>query len=62
MVEGGGIGTLDANGDDWYKVYGKSGEKSNLRPMMLDLLWVDGLTVRDLRIRRPGCCYPFLIN
>ena len=27
---------------------------NNERPMMLDLLWVDGLTVRDIRVRRPG--------
>lgn len=26
----------------------------NARPMMLDLLWVDGLTIRDMEIRRPG--------
>jgi polygalacturonase len=27
---------------------------SNTRPMMLDLMWVEGLTIRDLSIRRPG--------
>ena len=51
MIEGGG--TLDANGDDWYLKWGPKHD-DNQRPMMLDLLWVDGLTVRDLRIRRPG--------
>ena len=25
-----------------------------MRPMMLDLMWVDGLTIRDMKIRRPG--------
>jgi len=45
-----GAGTLDANGDWWWQ---KSGA-GRLRPMMLDLLWVDGLTIRDLHIRRPG--------
>jgi len=47
MGEGGG--TLDANGEHWFK---KPGGRT--RPMMLDLLWVDGLTLRDLHIRRPG--------
>eukprot|EP01065_Artemidia_motanka_P027529 TRINITY_DN32717_c0_g1_i1.p1 TRINITY_DN32717_c0_g1~~TRINITY_DN32717_c0_g1_i1.p1 ORF type:complete len:456 (+),score=140.37 TRINITY_DN32717_c0_g1_i1:57-1370(+) len=42
-----GSGTLDANGEHWLK-----GGRD--RPMMLDLLWVDGLTIRDLHIRRPG--------
>lgn len=50
MIEGGG--TLDANGDHWYT---NKDTNNNQRPMMLDLLWVDGLTVRDMRIRRPGC-------
>lgn len=45
-----GAGTLDANGDWWWQ---KSGA-GRLRPMMLDLLWIDGLTIRDLHIRRPG--------
>ena len=45
-IEGGG--TLDANGDFWLP------QKGRERPMMLDLLWVDGLTVRDLKVRRPG--------
>ena len=51
VLEGGG--TLDANGDAWYEKWGKEHD-SNQRPMMLDLLWVDGLTIRDLNIRRPG--------
>eukprot|EP01062_Namystynia_karyoxenos_P067415 TRINITY_DN61368_c0_g1_i1.p1 TRINITY_DN61368_c0_g1~~TRINITY_DN61368_c0_g1_i1.p1 ORF type:complete len:471 (+),score=87.24 TRINITY_DN61368_c0_g1_i1:76-1413(+) len=42
-----GSGTIDGNGEHWL-----SGGRE--RPMMLDLLWVDGLTIRDLRIRRPG--------
>jgi polygalacturonase len=50
-IEGGG--TLDANGDAWYEDYSKHFD-GNTRPMMLDLLWVDGLTVRDMKIRRPG--------
>jgi polygalacturonase len=53
VIEGGG--TLDANADDWYLVWGKrKGNDDNMRPMMLDLMWVDGLTIRDLKIRRPG--------
>ena len=51
VIEGGG--TLDANGDDWYLIYSKNHDGST-RPMMLDLLWVDGLTVRDMNVRRPG--------
>jgi hypothetical protein len=42
-----GKGTLDANAQGWL-----SGGRD--RPMMLDLLWVDGLTIKDLKIRRPG--------
>eukprot|EP00911_Craspedida_sp_UC1_P002381 UC1_evm2s1780 len=45
-----GTGTLDANGDWWWD----ESNAGRLRPMMLDLLWVDGLTIRDLKIRRPG--------
>eukprot|EP00040_Diaphanoeca_grandis_P005346 m.32462 g.32462 ORF g.32462 m.32462 type:complete len:462 (+) comp16649_c0_seq1:163-1548(+) len=53
VIEGGG--TLDANGSDWYEVWGKhSNNDDNQRPMMLDLLWIDGLTIRDMNIRRPG--------
>ena len=52
VIEGGG--TLDADGSDWYLKWGPNGTKSNQRPMMLDLLWIDGLTLRDLSIRRPG--------
>lgn len=53
VIEGGG--TLDADGSDWYEVWGKrKGVDQNQRPMMLDLLWVDGLTIRDMKIRRPG--------
>jgi polygalacturonase len=52
-IEGGG--TLDAAGDAWYESWGKKKENdNNQRPMMLDLMWVDGLTVRDMSIRRPG--------
>ena len=52
-IEGGG--TLDANGQGWYKVWGKNSHNNyNQRPMMLDLMWVNGLTVRDMKIRRPG--------
>jgi polygalacturonase len=51
IIEGGG--TLDANSDDWYGVYAKSHD-SNTRPMMLDLMWIDGLTISGMQIRRPG--------
>ena len=46
-VEGGG--TVDANGEHWL-----NSTSGRARPMMLDLLWVDGLTIRDLYVRRPG--------
>jgi len=52
VIEGGG--TLDADGDEWYGAFEKAGGDSNTRPMMLDLMWVDGLTVRDVAVRRPG--------
>jgi len=51
VIEGGG--TLDANGDFWYDKKNPPCD-SNARPMMLDLMWIDGLTVRDMHIRRPG--------
>lgn len=52
-IEGGGL--LDANGEDWYGVWAKQKHvDNNMRPMMLDLMWVDGLTIRDMEIRRPG--------
>lgn len=43
-----GAGTLDANGEKWAE---KGGDD---RSMMIDLLYVDGLTLRGLRIRRPA--------
>lgn len=51
VIEGGGL--LDADGDAWWSddIMKSVG---NARPMMLDLLWVDGLTIRDMQIRRPG--------
>jgi len=53
VIEGGGM--LDADGSDWYLVWGKDkANNNNARPMMLDLMWVDGLTIRDMAIRRPG--------
>lgn len=53
VVEGGG--TLDANAVAWFEEFLKAHpELSNSRPMMLDLLWVDGLTIKDMQIRRPG--------
>ena len=52
VIEGGG--TLDADGEEWYDSYLAHGNDGNTRPMMLDLLWVNGLTVRNMRIRRPG--------
>ena len=64
-VEGGGL--LDANARGWFEALGEEfnaepvdgfanddGRDSNARPMMLDLLWVRGLTIRDVKIRRPG--------
>jgi hypothetical protein len=55
VIEGGG--TLDANGSAWYEVWGSAKHKennNNARPMMLDMMWVDGLTIRDVAVRRPG--------
>lgn len=45
---------LDANGDFWYDKTHPVVDDFNTRPMMLDLMWVDGLTIRDMKIRRPG--------
>jgi hypothetical protein len=56
VIEGGG--TIDGDGDHWYT---DKATMNNERPMMLDLLWVDGLTVRDMRIRRPGYASPSLV-
>eukprot|EP00929_Paragymnodinium_shiwhaense_P076197 TRINITY_DN39134_c0_g1_i1.p1 TRINITY_DN39134_c0_g1~~TRINITY_DN39134_c0_g1_i1.p1 ORF type:complete len:464 (-),score=38.57 TRINITY_DN39134_c0_g1_i1:50-1441(-) len=50
VIEGGG--TLDGNGQVWLDHITK--ENSDKRPMMLDLLWIDGLTLRDMKVRRPG--------
>ena len=59
VLEGGGTGTLDGDGEAWYRVFSvRDPGAKNLRPMMLDLLWVDGLTVRDLAITRPGQVEP----
>lgn len=44
-----GEGTIDGDGEHWFK--SKAGRA---RPMMVDLLWINGLTIRDLHIRRPG--------
>ena len=44
-----GEGTVDGNGEHWFSL-----KDPHQRPMMLDLLWINGLTLRDLRIRRPG--------
>ena len=46
-LEGGG--TIDGDGAFWFDL-----AASRERSMMLDLLWVRGLTVRDLELRRPG--------
>jgi len=51
VIEGGG--TLDANAQGWFDDE-QPGFVKQARPMMLDLLWIDGLTIRDLSIRRPG--------
>jgi polygalacturonase len=56
VVEGGGL--LDANASDWYLRWasrpGHGALDYNRRPMMLDFMWVDGLTIRNVAIRRPG--------
>ena len=48
VIEGGGM--LDANASDWYNVWaGRPGHGPvdyNMRPMMLDMMWVDGLTIQ----------------
>ena len=36
-----GNGTLDANGDFWWNGTAPSSESGRLRPMMLDLMYVD---------------------
>ena len=46
-VEGGGA--VDGDGAFWFDL-----EASRERSMLLDLLWIRGLTVRDLHITRPG--------
>ncbi|KAJ8610479.1 hypothetical protein CTAYLR_007773 [Chrysophaeum taylorii] len=51
VLDGGG--TLDANAQGWF-LDGQDDFESAWRPMMLDLLWVRGLTIRDLEITRPG--------
>ncbi|KAJ8601577.1 hypothetical protein CTAYLR_005233 [Chrysophaeum taylorii] len=51
VVEGGGI--LDANAKGWFSDKQDDFDEKT-RPIMLDLLWVRGLTIRDLRIIRPG--------
>lgn len=55
-IEGGGL--LDSRGDHWYENQ-KDGRCTdiadgdcNKRPMMLDLLWVDGLTIRNLKVSK----------
>jgi len=65
VIEGGGTGVLDGDGDDWYKVFAPAHPAlGNTRPVMLDLLWVDGLTIRGLTITRPGywCIHPCFAN
>jgi len=50
VLEGGGM--LDADGSAWYEVWGaKAGNNNNARPMMLDMMWVEGLTIQNLAIR-----------
>lgn len=44
-----GKGTIDADAEHWLNP-----NQGRTRPMMLDLMWIDGLTIRDLRIRKPG--------
>ena len=40
---------------DWYKAFARANPLlENLRPVLVDLLWVDGLAVRDVTLRRPG--------
>eukprot|EP01043_Picozoa_sp_COSAG02_P058525 COSAG02_NODE_7298_length_3077_cov_81.755876_4_plen_393_part_00 len=56
IIDGGGL--LDANASDWYLKWatrpGHGPLDYNKRPMMLDMMWVNGLTIRDIAIRRPG--------
>jgi polygalacturonase len=47
VLEGGG--TIDGDGDAWI-----ASDLGNTRPYLLDLMWVDGLTIRNLKLRRPG--------
>jgi exo-poly-alpha-galacturonosidase len=47
VLEGGGM--IDGNGDNWI-----ASDQGNLRPTLLDLLWIDGLTLDNLYLRRPG--------
>eukprot|EP01046_Picozoa_sp_COSAG06_P069890 COSAG06_NODE_19278_length_845_cov_1.359249_1_plen_166_part_00 len=50
VLEGGRM--LDADGSAWYEVWGaKAGNNNNARPMMLDMMWVEGLTIQNLAIR-----------
>lgn len=56
VIDGGGM--LDADASDWYLKWavrpGHGPVDYNMRPMMLDMMWVDGLTIRDIAVRRPG--------
>jgi len=44
-----GEGTIDGSGDAWI-----ASDLGNTRPYLLDLLYVNGLTVRGLKLRKPG--------
>jgi polygalacturonase len=44
-----GPGTVDGDGAKWL-----ASDQESLRPVLLDLLWIDGLTLKDLSLRRPA--------
>jgi exo-poly-alpha-galacturonosidase len=52
-----GGGTIDGDGDQWADQCTPKcpdGSDATQRPTLLGLLWVDGLTIRDLRLVRSG--------
>lgn len=55
VIEGGG--TINGNGDQWWQQCVPTcpdGTDTNQRPTLFGLLWVDGLTIRDMIIRHPA--------
>ena len=51
-----GGGTIDGNGDQWQQCDPTcpDGTKTTQRPTLLGLLWVDGLSIQNLKLRRPA--------